>query len=107
MNKNLVLDESLASASGVLLISNGEIVEFFPRRSNGKDLGLSGDDFFLTDSDEAELAEALREFSAKIKILNARMDASQSEIEKLNEKSAARNERYEAAMQKLEGLLKK
>ena len=106
-NEIFISDGALATASGVALIDNGKIVEFFPRAANGKDLGLSGDEIVLTASDEAELAEALREFSAKIKILNAKMDASQSEIEKLSEKSASRNERFEVAMQKLERLLKK
>ncbi|MDQ3321327.1 MAG: Atg14 domain-containing protein [Acidobacteriota bacterium] len=104
MGENLVLGKSFASASGVALIRNGEIVEFFPQTSG--DLGLSGNEIVLTKSDEAELTEALRDFVSKMKVINQRIDASQKEIERLSDKSAERRKRFEIAMQKLEGLIK-
>ncbi len=104
---NLVLDKTLESASGVLLIRNGEIVEFFPQTSNGKDSGLADDEFVLTEAEEAELAEALKDFSVKMKVLIKKMDDSQKEIDQLSEKSVKRQKRIEIAMQKLEGLLER
>jgi peptidoglycan hydrolase CwlO-like protein len=105
MSENLVLDKSFASASGVLLISNGEIVEFFPRASNGKDLGLSDDAIVLTESDEAVLAETLQEFAAKIKYLNEKMQNDQKEIDRLKIESAKTLNRIESSLQKLEAFV--
>ncbi len=102
MSENLVLDKSLASASGVALIRNGEVVEFFPQTSS--DLGLSGDEIVLTESDEAELTEALRDFVAEIKIVYRRMDETQAEIERLSAKSTERQKRIDASLERIEGL---
>ena len=105
MDKNLVLDESLATASGVLLIRDGEVVEFFPRSSNGKDLGLSGDEIVLTASDEMELAEALQEFTSKTKHLSKKMENDQQEIDRLTIESAKTLNRIESTLQKLEAFV--
>ncbi len=104
MSENLVLDKSFASASGVILLRNGEVVEFFPQSSN--EMGTnSSDDIVLTKSEEAELTEVLQDFAAKMTVINQKMDASQKEIDRLNDKSAERHKRFETAMQKMEGLL--
>jgi peptidoglycan hydrolase CwlO-like protein len=102
MSENLVLDKSLASASGVALIRNGEVVEFFPQTSG--DLGLSGDEIVLTESDETKLTEALRDFVAEIKIVYRRMDETQAEIERLSAKSTERQKRIDASLERIEGL---
>jgi len=103
---NLVLDKTLESASGVLLIRNGEVVEFFPQTSNGKNLGLSDDEIILTKSEEAELTEALEDFIAKMKVINKSMDDSQAEIERLQEESDKRQKRIEASLKRLEEFVK-
>ncbi len=103
---NLMLDKTLESASGVLLIRNGEIVEFFPQTSNGKDLGLADDEFVLTEAEEAELVEAFQDFSAKMKVLIKNMDNSQAEIDRLNEESDKRQKRIEATLKRLEEFVK-
>ncbi|MGI8494638.1 MAG: hypothetical protein ACR2L1_04905 [Pyrinomonadaceae bacterium] len=87
------------------MLRNGEVVEFFPQSSNGQDLGLADDEIVLTESEEAELAESLRDFTAKMKVINQKMDDSQKEIDRLSDKSAERQKRFEIAMQKLDGLL--
>ncbi len=103
---NLMLDKTLESASGVLLIRNGEIVEFFPQTSNGKDSGLADDEFVLTEAEEAELVEAFQDFSAKMKVLIKNMDNSQAEIDRLNEESDKRQKRIEATLKRLEEFVK-
>ncbi|CAN5593013.1 hypothetical protein BH24ACI2_BH24ACI2_04060 [soil metagenome] len=105
MNENLVLDKSFASASGVLLLRNGEIVEFFPQTSNGRDLGLS-DEIVLTKAGEAELTEALQDFVAKMKHLNKKMDEDQREIDSLKAESVKTLNRIETSLKKLEAFVK-
>lgn len=102
MSTNLVLDESLASASGVLLISNGEIVEFFPRSSNGKDLGLDDEHFVLTEAEEIELKNALEDFVTKIQIIYKKMDETQIEIDKSRAESAKNQKRIDASLARLD-----
>lgn len=99
---NLVLDKTLESASGVLLIRNGEIGEFFPKTSNRKDSGLADDEFVLTEAEEAELVEALQDFSAKMKVSIKNMGDSQAEIDRLREESDKRQKRIETALKRLE-----
>ena len=107
MSENSVLNKTLESASGVLLIRNGEVVEFFPQTSDGEDLGLSDDEIVLTESEEAELTSILGNFLAKIRVINKKTEDSQKEIERLSDKSAERQRRFEIAMQKLERLLER
>lgn len=101
MSENLVLDKSFASASGVLLLRNGEVVEFFPQTSNRKDLGLS-DEIVLTKAEETELTEAIQDFVAKIKIVYQKMDETQTEIDKLSAKSVERQKRIDASIERIE-----
>lgn len=105
MSENLVLDKSFASASGVALIRNGEIVEFFPQTSNGKDLGLSGDETILTKSEEAELTAALQDFVVKMKRLNKKMKEDQKEIDSLKAESVKSLKRIENSLRKLEAVV--
>lgn len=105
MNENLVLDKSFASASGVLLLRNGEVVEFFPQTSNGKDLDLL-DEIVLTKAEEAELTEALQDFTVKMKQLNKKMEEDQKEIDTLKVKSVKTLYRIENSLRKLEAFVK-
>lgn len=104
MSENLDLGKSLASASGVALIRNGEVVEFFPQTSG--DLGLSGDEIVLTASEQAKLTAAVEDFIVKIKVINKSMDDSQAEIERLRSESDKRQKRIDSCLKKLEEFVK-
>lgn len=132
MSEN-ILKKNLAKASGVVLIRQGEIIDFFPQLPNvieDRDTGrLRGYAFVEMSSEEEaqdvmenvtggfalnslysqqeedELAEVLKYFSANTKAIYQKIDKSQKEIDRLKTKSIKRQKRFEIAMKNLESLL--
>ena len=98
-----VLDKELATASGVALIRNGEIVEFFPRVSNENEVFFSNDEKnFPTEVEESELIAAIEDFTIELNAINKKMQKSQAQIEKFDRKADERDEHFKKIMQNME-----